>query len=248
MESKDAAAAAAAESKYPVTHLSLPNQEERGKFAIILDNVFSDKECQELIDLSERYGYELAMINVGSGRQKVITDARNNGRCVLDSPFLAHRIWHRIRDYIPAQHGAYTAVGLNERLRFLKYNPGEYFAPHFDGTFVRHSGQEMSILTLQLYLNGGFQGGDTTFLSYHDESKNRVACKPKTGRILIFEHDLYHEGSELLSGKKYCIRTDVMYRYSRIQSAHEYPEPENNDDMEHVTFLKKDIGSDHTAF
>lgn len=30
--------------------------------------------------------------------------------------------------------------------------------------------------------------------------------------VLIFEHHLLHEGSELKQGRKYTIRTDVMYR------------------------------------
>jgi len=34
------------------------------------------------------------------------------------------------------QHGR-TAVGLNERLRFLRYDTGTFFAPHFDGQYVR---------------------------------------------------------------------------------------------------------------
>jgi hypothetical protein len=29
---------------------------------------------------------------------------------------------------------------------------------------------------------------------------------------LIFYHKLYHEGSEVLTGIKYVLRTDVMYR------------------------------------
>jgi hypothetical protein len=28
---------------------------------------------------------------------------------------------------------------------------------------------------------------------------------------LVFEHPIFHEGSELISGRKYTIRTDVMF-------------------------------------
>ena len=31
------------------------------------------------------------------------------------------------------------------------------------------------------------------------------------GRVLMFEHHLPHEGSTLLKGVKYTLRTDVMY-------------------------------------
>ena len=34
-----------------------------------------------------------------------------------------------------------SAVGLNERLRFPKYRPGDYFKPHQDGRYVRERGE-----------------------------------------------------------------------------------------------------------
>jgi hypothetical protein len=39
-----------------------------------------------------------------------------------------------------------------------------------------------------------------------------VPCVPRTGMVLVFEHELLHEGSELRKGRKYTVRTDVMYR------------------------------------
>ena len=33
----------------------------------------------------------------------------------------------------------------------------------------------------------------------------------RTGSILVFQHDIVHEGSLLEDGIKYTIRTDVMY-------------------------------------
>jgi len=34
---------------------------------------------------------------------------------------------------------------------------------------------------------------------------------PKTGSALVFDHYLYHEGSEVISGVKYAIRSDVFF-------------------------------------
>mmetsp|Transcript_29748 Transcript_29748/g.69033 ORF Transcript_29748/g.69033 Transcript_29748/m.69033 type:complete len:380 (-) Transcript_29748:344-1483(-) len=108
------------------------------------------------------------------------------------------------------------AVGLNERLRFLRYDPGNYFAPHFDGTFTRGRdvGElrqfERSYVTFQLYLNGGFEGGATRFLNGYDRSVG-IDVVPRTGSVLLFEHAVLHEGSLLVSGRKYTLRTDVMY-------------------------------------
>ena len=43
---------------------------------------------------------------------------------------------------------------LNERLRFLRYEPGMYFQPHCDGQYWTPDTRECSYFTLQLYLNG----------------------------------------------------------------------------------------------
>ena len=62
-----------------------------------------------------------------------------------------------------------------------------------------------------MYLNEGFEGGETTFLNYSG-SEEHVRCVPRTGMVLIFQHDILHEGSRLEKGRKYAVRTDVMYR------------------------------------
>jgi hypothetical protein len=39
--------------------------------------------------------------------------------------------------------------------------------------------------------------------------------------VLVFEHQLLHEGSELIKGRKYTVRTDVMYRPSKPEASPE---------------------------
>lgn len=112
-----------------------------------------------------------------------------------------------------------TAVGLNERMRFLKYEPGHFFAPHQDLRYVRgpdcgERAGETSHITVQLYLNEKFKGGSTRFLS----GTNRVRhydVKPRTGSVLVFDHDLLHEGSKVSGGVKYSVRTDIMFTAPR---------------------------------
>ncbi|CAG7846881.1 SubName: Full=Uncharacterized protein {ECO:0000313/EMBL:CCA74380.1} [Serendipita indica DSM 11827] len=48
---------------------------------------------------------------------------------------------------------------LNERLRFLKYTPGQFFKPHYDGCYYTPDRKEMSYMTLQIYLNGPMPEG-----------------------------------------------------------------------------------------
>jgi hypothetical protein len=60
-------------------------------------------------------------------------------------------------------------------------------------------------------LNEGYKGGETTFVHFDDSTKN-IPCIPHTGMVFVFEHRLLHEGSKLKKGRKYTVRTDVMYR------------------------------------
>jgi len=89
------------------------------------------------------------------------------------------------------------------------------FEPHRDGCFPRPMGHphfgDRSLLTLQLYLNDVPEenGGATTFLD--DNEEKRVSVCPRAGAALLFSQDLYHEGSRLVCGGKYTLRTDVMY-------------------------------------
>ena len=132
------------------------NRQHKNKLAFILDNVLSEDECKALIDETEEKGYEQALLNVGFGRQVLDTNVRNNKRCIIDSEDKAGWLWDEIKDYIPETWNSYPVVGPNERLRFLKYGPGEYFMPHMDGTYMRPDGSERSYITIQLYLNEGF--------------------------------------------------------------------------------------------
>lgn len=187
--------------------LKLPKDFDK-KLAFVLYNVFTEEECKEYIRKTEEIGYELALVNVGGGRQLKLTDVRNSSRCIWDSFEEAEKIWERIKDHIPETKRDKKALGLNERLRFLRYDPGEYFKPHMDGMYIRDNG-ERSYITVQLYLNEGFKGGSTTFMDFN--LKHRKEVVPKTGMVLVFDHEIMHEGSELIKGRKYSMRTDVMY-------------------------------------
>ncbi|KAL7529704.1 hypothetical protein ACHAXR_003106 [Thalassiosira sp. AJA248-18] len=119
-----------------------------------------------------------------------------------------------------AEEETISAVGLNERMRFLRYEPGHFFAPHQDLRFVRgpDSGDragETSHITVQLYLNDKFKGGTTRFLC----GKRYYDVKPKTGSVLIFDHNLLHEGSRVTGGMKYSVRTDIMFTPRRSDAS-----------------------------
>ncbi|BCL40085.1 prolyl hydroxylase family protein [Nostoc sp. MS1] len=177
-----------------------------------LDNILCPQECAEYINLTESIGYTEAPINTIRGFQ-MRRDIRNNERVILDDHQRAFDLWQRVSDYIPKTIGRWQAVGLNERFRFYRYDPGQRFAIHHDGSYRRPNGEE-SLLTFMIYLNEGFEGGETRFhLSprYHEELPN-ISVVPVIGMALCFVHELVHEGVTVVQGRKYVLRSDVMYR------------------------------------
>ncbi|SIO64991.1 Predicted 2-oxoglutarate-and Fe(II)-dependent dioxygenase YbiX [Singulisphaera sp. GP187] len=159
------------------------------------------QECQAYIALTEREGYQAAPITTASGFA-MRPDIRNNTRVIVDDAARADDLWRRVRDRIPRFFQGRQAIGLNERFRFYRYDPGERFAAHRDGPYRRENG-EKSLLTFMIYLSEGFTGGETVF--------QEVSVTPQLGMALIFEHQLIHEGAAVTSGRKYVLRSDVMY-------------------------------------
>lgn len=184
-----------------------------GKFVCTLDGVLTQEECSSLISYSESVGYEQALLNVGNGEQVLDTDIRKSSRCMIDDVDLAQKLFERVRELLPSSWKGKRIQGLNERLRFLRYAPGDYFAPHMDGCYVRPLDHpralDKSFLTIQFYLNGDFSGGETNFLNLQDVVT--AAVRPEPGKVLVFQHDVLHEGALLIEGTKYVIRTDIMY-------------------------------------
>ena len=83
----------------------------------------------------------------------VIEDVRNNERVLLDDAALAADLFHRAKDYLPAELDAHRLVGFNERWRFYRYQPGQTFKPHRDGSYMRMKPRGESELTFMIYLN-----------------------------------------------------------------------------------------------
>jgi predicted 2-oxoglutarate/Fe(II)-dependent dioxygenase YbiX len=109
---------------------------------------------------------------------------------------------------LPADIDGYEPIGLNERFRFYRYKDGQQFKPHVDGSFKR-SETETSKITLLIYLNEDFEGGNTTLVLEGEE------IVPKEGMLFLFEQKIMHCGRPVTTGTKYVLRTDVMYRLKR---------------------------------
>ena len=153
-------------------------------------------------------------------------------------------VFERLRAHLPAEledccdakgrrRGVGKLVGLNRRWRFYRYDAGGTYRPHVDGAWPGSAvtgtrdrpryeydafGDRLSRLTMLVYLNDDFEGGETAFFSAGDDSIDVTAVQPLRGAVLFFPHgettgSLIHEGSSVTARLKFVIRTEVLYTY-----------------------------------
>lgn len=169
-----------------------------------IEDFFTRDECAEYVRLAESVGFTSAPITTSFG-PRMRPDIRNNTRVMIDDVERAAQLWARIAQHVGRWDDDWIPVGLNERLRFYRYDVGQQFDWHYDGPFERPNG-ERSWLTFMIYLNDGFVGGETSFLD--------TVIEPRAGMALIFVHQIRHKGEPVSQGRKYVVRSDVMYRYA----------------------------------
>lgn len=175
-----------------------------------LSNVLSPEECKAWIAEAESIGLEAATINVGDGKQELDDETRKCQRCYMDNHTDKLAVlWERIKPFFPSDEESGEPVCLNPRLRLLKYERGGYFRPHYDGFHVDEN-KNVSLWTVQLYLNDEYEGGELIF--YDDDMSWKKECKFKAGTAVIFDQEIYHAGSDVTGGVKWAVRTDIMFK------------------------------------
>ncbi len=166
-----------------------------GRFLCIIEDVFSEAECTAFIqelDAAEK------LSTVDSGL--ALYD-----RAMLISPMWAEEVKGRIRNLVPDNIRDIFVV--NDHFRFSKYNDGGHFKIHRDGVNSDGKGN-YSLLTLNVFLNNGFVGGETDF--FREDGQRFVRAVPKPGRGALFETNVLHCGNSVSEGNKYLLRTDIM--------------------------------------
>ena len=163
-------------------------------------DVLTAHECRRGLAYAERRGFDVAPINVADGA-RFDKETRNNGPVIVDDDDIASWLWGRVVTFVPLVLADRRVRRLSERLGFYRYTPGQ--------RSVRHSHrscdgrQDAGLLTFMIYLNDGYEGGETRFES--------VSVAGKLGMALLFEHELPHEIAEITRGVQYVLRSDVMY-------------------------------------
>lgn len=202
--------------------------------AFQLSNVLSKAECERLVALTESLGYlEDAAVSLPREirHNDSFTWVADDETCDI--------IWQRCRSLLrdDSQYNAGKAVlGLNARFRFYRYGPGDYFAPHTDGSWpgsrvvdgrlVDNAYHDRwSQLSFLLFLSDGYEGGATQFHvsktdphrpARHGDAARIIDVRTPLGGALCFPHGMHplhciHGSQPITAGTKYIIRSDVLF-------------------------------------
>ncbi|MHC8508655.1 MAG: prolyl hydroxylase family protein [Rhodospirillales bacterium] len=198
-----------------------------------IENVLSSAECDAFTAVTSRMGY------TKDAPVSLPHEVRHNTNVnwVADDS-IVEPIWARCQaafhERLHMTDGSVlSAVGLNARLRFYRYGPGDYFKPHTDGAWPgskvidgrltpdAYGGGCISWFTLLLFLSDGYEGGGTRFYIPAGAGEPgappvEVSVKTPKGWALVFPHGHHplhclHAGEPVISGAKDIIRTDVLF-------------------------------------
>ena len=133
-------------------------------------------ECDYLKTIADPH-FETSTVNDSSGRT-VADPIRTSDGATLHWAIEDLAI-HALNRRLAAASG--TAWQQGEALQVLRYKPGQQYRPHFD--FVRAS-ENQRVLTVLVWLNDGYEGGETTFV------KTGLEVRGRRGDALIFRNAL----------------------------------------------------------
>ncbi|WP_158257689.1 nucleoside monophosphate kinase [Haliangium sp. UPWRP_2] len=187
--------------------------------AYLITGLLATAECELLIRAAEAVGLKP---KVSKRRGPPI---RNNSRALyVPGDALARELQGRLAPLLAqvdlsAIGGAWRLPAdgqfLNLKWRINSYATGEAFLPHYDSGHDFGLGKR-TLLSLIIYLNDDFTGGETTFFP-GSTPRRPVSIRPRAGSALLFHHygplNPLH-GTEPLTvtgRKKYIVRTDVIY-------------------------------------
>lgn len=188
---------------------------QRKEVCFVVKQAFSKSFCEQLI-FQKKHSFQ-------SAQSHYPTSYRNNERQILDNQIIAETLFSKIKSHVPAQievegiakeeEGIWDLSQLNNRIRICRYLPGQYFNKHLDGVHFR-SKELQSKLTFMVYLNNSeeYQGGRTLFFNSKEDDRIIQSFLPERGDLIIFDHNLWHSGEEVLHGEKYILRSDILYQ------------------------------------
>jgi adenylate kinase family enzyme/aminoglycoside phosphotransferase len=187
--------------------------------AYLLPDLLTKEDCERIITASEATGFK-PKISKRSG-----PPVRNNERVLFEpSDELTGAMESRLRILLEAVDLSPVGAGwqlpadgvfLNRKWRINAYASGEAFNPHYDSGHEFGPGKR-TLLSLIIYLNDDFQGGETVFFP-GSTGGAEVQVRPRAGAALLFHHygplSPEHATVPVIAEprKKYIARTDLTF-------------------------------------
>jgi len=189
---------------------------------LLFSDVLTPAECRTFVDFIEDQPLELTPPKKRGEAERI------NYRISISSPEFADQLWTILHPHLPPfpypasmkrpDSNARAAHSLNSNIRLYKYTPSQHFNPHYDDSTRDAKTGAVSEWTLLIYLTGvedGVQGGETVFYPNSKAKASEALVVPLTrGTALLHRHGnecLLHEGSQVRSGTKYVLRSDIMF-------------------------------------
>ena len=154
----------------------------------VYQNLLAPDTCEQIIAWAEQQpdasdawdGWEVAKAAVSNTQNEVTKHRKchftmmneHRGVCVEQ---ISKAIYH-IQQTYPYHHGTTAHTGI----QIMRYGEGHYFEEHID-----HYGGAERILSLSIYLNNDYDGGELTF--WQDKHKFRYLC---AGDGVVFPSNL----------------------------------------------------------
>lgn len=187
---------------------------------------YENETEEEMRDLLLQYSSEELY------RLKTEKNISNQIQDVLNKSLLNYISKYDSKDIFPKYVDNWDSDGLNNKTPFgswdmryensaadiLKHNPDTPSDLAISWHTDRRSSTEVCpgarpIVTLTVYLNDDYEGGEVSFLNEEDESI--ITYKPKAGDVVVFPSGkpFYHAANKLSKNNKYLLRQFVSWNY-----------------------------------
>lgn len=155
---------------------------------IIVDNFISQSDIEYILDFLKKNKF---------ARARQSENGRNNFEFFTNK----EDIYSKVYDSNKINSRNFKLKSKPDILEFYCYQTGDFLTAHSDQP-SSFGADVNSNYTAIIYLNEDFIGGETYFC---DKNKS---IEPKSGRLLLFQHHLRHEGREVELGTKYIFRSN----------------------------------------
>jgi len=208
----------------------------------------SKDECLRLIKESETRGFKKSAPSGGGHGRTGREGARTSWFSVTHDQQFVDGIWKKVERYLPddlsflkqntyfdskTNGKEWKTAFVHDKLRVYKYEVGDSFPEHYDYKIKRESEDDegaftdQSFLTLLVYLNDDFKGGETGYWMndegihcrfMRNENKanggkeHQRVIIPVTGKAIVQDQNILHEGMPPTQGTKYILRMDIIHR------------------------------------